>query len=261
MLTKKRILSINVSYGQYKDFVETIFDYSSKKMSKYVCLANVHMLVEARLSKEFQQVVNEADIVAPDGMPIAKSLGLLYNIKQQRVDGAGLMQNILAECAERDQSVYFYGGTEEILVNTEKYLKIKYPALKISGMCSPPFRALTSTEKNNIIRDITSLGPNLVFVVLGCPKQEAWMNEMKGKIPALMVGIGGALPLMIGIIRRAPLWVQKIGMEWFFRFMQEPARLFKRYSITNTIFIWLLLVELFKKHILRKPDRLTTVYS
>lgn len=250
MLTKKRILSINVSSGSYEDFIETIFDYSENKTSSYVCLANVHMLVEAHNSAKFQNVINSADIVAPDGMPIAKSLGLFHDIKQDRVDGMGLMENLLARCADRNQSVYFYGGTPQMLDNTRAYLDSKYPGLKIAGMYSPPFRDLTAGEKALVINDITQSGANLVFVVLGCPKQEAWMKEMKGAIPAVMLGIGGALPMMIGTVRKAPRWMQKIGMEWFFRLMQEPGRLFKRYAITNTVFIYLVIMEMLKKRII-----------
>jgi len=250
MLTKKRILSINVSSGSYENFLETIFDYSEHKKSSYVCLANVHMLVEAHNSEKFQRVVNGADIVAPDGMPIAKSLGLFHDIKQERVDGMGLMENLLARCAERKQSVYFYGGTDEMLKNTKDYLGKKYPDITIAGMYSPPFRELTTTEKTSVIDSIAQSGANLVFVVLGCPKQEAWMNEMKGKIPAVMLGVGGALPMMIGTVRKAPKWVQKIGMEWFFRLMQEPRRLFKRYAVTNTTFIFLVIMEMLKKRMM-----------
>jgi N-acetylglucosaminyldiphosphoundecaprenol N-acetyl-beta-D-mannosaminyltransferase len=257
MLTKKRVLSINVSSGSYEDFVETIFDYSEHKLSSYVCLANVHMLVEAHNSKKFQDIVNGADIVAPDGMPIAKSLGLFHDIKQDRVDGMGLMENLLARCVDKGQSVYFYGGTPQMLSNTQSYLGSKYPGLKVVGMYSPPFRDLTTQEKTSVIENITQSGANLVFVVLGCPKQEAWMNEMKGKLPAVMLGIGGALPMMIGTVKRAPKWMQKIGMEWFFRLIQEPRRLFKRYAVTNTMFIALVIIEMLKKR--REPAKIATV--
>ncbi len=247
MLTRKHVLSIDVSSGSYEDFVETIFEYSSTRQSKYVCLANVHMLVEAYNSPKFQNVVNGADIVAPDGMPIAKSLGLFYHIKQQRVDGMGLMQNLLAQCAARGQSVYFYGGTSEMLGDTRAYLLAKYPRLKIAGMYAPPFKELSTAEKASVVCDINQSGANLVFVVLGCPKQEAWMNEMKGKISAVMLGIGGALPMMIGWLKKAPKWLQNIGMEWFYRLLQEPKRLFKRYAVTNTKFIYLVLMELLSR--------------
>ena len=246
MLTKKRILSINVSSGAYEDFVETIFDNSSNNNSKYLCLANVHMLVEAQNSPKFRQVVNSADIVAPDGMPIAKSLGVFHDIKQQRIDGLGLMQNLLAQCTERNQSVYFYGGTTGMLSKAEAFLHDKYPGLKIAGSYSPPFRNLTEAEKAEVANNITVSGANLVFVALGCPKQEAFMNEMRGKIPAVMLGIGGALPMMIGTVKRAPKWMQKISMEWLYRLMQEPARLFKRYAVTNTQFLFMVIKEMLK---------------
>ena len=106
-------------------------------------------------------------------------------------------------------------------------------------MYSPPFRQLTSAEENNIIENINRSGAKLVFVILGCPKQERWMASAKGRVNAFMIGVGGSLPVMIGLQKRAPRWMQTAGLEWFFRLSQEPGRLFKRYAVTNTFFIYL----------------------
>jgi N-acetylglucosaminyldiphosphoundecaprenol N-acetyl-beta-D-mannosaminyltransferase len=114
-------------------------------------------------------------------------------------------------------------------------------------MYSPPFRKLTKAEDEEVVKKINSSGAALVYVVLGCPKQEKWMASMKGRIHAEMVGIGGALHVMIGLQKRAPMWMQKAGLEWFFRFSQEPKRLFKRYAVTNTRFLIMLTKELLKR--------------
>ncbi|MGV3704160.1 MAG: WecB/TagA/CpsF family glycosyltransferase [Arcticibacter sp.] len=248
MLPKKTILSINVSQGKYPEFVDNIVELAQGRVSSYVCVANVHMLVEAHQSKAFQKIVNDADIVTPDGMPLAKCFQLLHQQPQDRVDGMSLLPALLEEASKSGLSVYFYGGSQKMINETTKYLGNTYPSLNIAGAYSPPFRALTEDEKDNIAARITASEANLVFVVLGCPKQEKWMNEMKGKIPAVMIGIGGALPVLIGMQRRAPEWMQKNSLEWLYRLMQEPKRLFKRYFSTNSTFLYLLAKEKITVH-------------
>lgn len=243
MLPKKRILSINVSQGKYPQFVDNIIELAGSRQSSYVCVANVHMLVEAHQSRAFQKVVNGADIVTPDGMPLAKCFQILHRQRQDRVDGMSLLPALLEEAGNKGLSVYFYGGSQKMIDETTTYLLDNYPSLKVAGAYSPPFRPLSENEKNNIANNISASGANIVFVVLGCPKQEKWMHEMKGKIPAVMIGIGGALPVLIGMQRRAPEWMQKNSLEWFYRFMQEPKRLFKRYFSTNSTFLYLLAKE------------------
>ncbi|WP_407430431.1 WecB/TagA/CpsF family glycosyltransferase [Arcticibacter sp.] len=243
MLPKKRILSINISQGKYSRFVDSIVELASNRTSSYVCVANVHMLVEAHQSRAFQNVVNSADIVTPDGMPLAKCFKILYRQRQDRVDGMSLLPALLEEADNKNLSVYFYGGSQQMINKTTDYLADIYPSLKIAGAYSPPFRPLSENEKNNVASTIIASGANIVFVVLGCPKQERWMHEMKGKIPGVMIGIGGALPVLIGMQSRAPEWMQKNSLEWFYRFMQEPKRLFKRYFSTNSTFLYLLAKE------------------
>ena len=247
MLPKKRIISIDVSNGTYNQFVGAIMEYAKAKISSYVCVANVHMLLEAHESKEFQGVVNSADIVTPDGMPLAKSFDFLYKQKQDRVDGMSLLPRLLSESEKDGLSVYFFGGAQSTLDATSDFIKVNYPQLKVAGLFSPPFRPLTEEEKIGIAKKITDSGANMVFVVLGCPKQEKWMAEMKGKIPAIMLGIGGALPVLVGQQKRAPQWMQKSSLEWLYRLAQEPRRLFKRYFTTNTKFIYLITKEILRK--------------
>lgn len=240
-MNKKRFLSLNISIGSYADFIAGITDLALRRQSSYVCVANVHMLVEAHSDPSFADVVNGADIVTPDGMPLARGLKKVYGINQDRVAGMDLLPDLLAEAQSKHIPVFFYGGTNEMLDKTTAYIRQHYPRLHISGTYSPPFRGLTQEEYNEIASDINSRHPGIVFVVLGCPKQERWMALMKNKINACMLGIGGALPVLVGLQKRAPVWMQKNHMEWLFRLMQEPRRLFKRYFITNSIFIGLVL--------------------
>lgn len=243
MLNSRHLISLSISLSDYPDFVNQIIKLAISQLSSYVCVANVHMLVEAYQNQEFSQVVNEADIVTPDGVPLTWGLNLLHKIKQDRVAGMDLLPDLLEKAFEHNISTYFYGGTQEMLNKTKEYIKQFHPALKVAGMYSPPFRNLTLAEEEDIITNINSSGANLVFVALGCPKQEKWMASMKGKINACMVGIGGALPVLIGIQKRAPKWMQTIGLEWLYRLCQEPQRLFKRYAVTNSIFLYLLFKE------------------
>jgi len=239
----KKLISINISLGIYNEFIDRFISLAKSEMSSYVCVANVHMLIEAYKDNDFQKVVNCADIVTPDGMPLAKGLRFLYGIRQSRVAGMDILPALLAEAEKQNLSVYFYGGTQETLDATKEFCEQRFPDLKIVGMHSPPFRELTETETEAIIHQINKARPHFVFVALGCPKQEKWMAAMKGKISACMLGIGGALPVMIGLQKRAPLWMQKCGLEWFFRLLQEPRRLFRRYFITNSVFIYLIIRE------------------
>jgi N-acetylglucosaminyldiphosphoundecaprenol N-acetyl-beta-D-mannosaminyltransferase len=243
---KKRLLSIDLTTGPYQSFVSTIASLAAKRESSYVCVANVHMLVEASKDKEFANVVNGADVITPDGMPLAKSLKLLMGIKQERVAGMDLLPDLLEKCAQDNLSVYFYGGTPEILKVTRAFVATNFPSLQVKNYDSPPFREMTTSEMNETAARINDSGANMVVVILGCPKQERWMSRMKGKINACMIGVGGALPVMVGIKKRAPMWMQRAALEWLYRFMQEPTRLGPRYFKTNFAFISLLFFTLMK---------------
>ena len=246
-MNKLNVFSIPVSTAPYADFITEITDAAVAKRSEYVCLANVHMLVEAYRNKEFATVVRNANSVTPDGKPLCWALRVLYGIKQDRVAGVDLTQDLLQAASQKSIRVYFYGGTQDVLWKAEEFFKTQYPALQLAGTYSPPFRALTPAEEEGVAQRINNSGAGLVFVVLGCPKQERWMASMQGKINAVCVGIGAALPVMMGIYKRAPKWVRNAGLEWAFRLTQEPKRLFKRYLVSNSVFLYLLLKACFRK--------------
>jgi len=243
----KTLVDVPICLGKYEDFVDSIIGMASTRVSSYVCVLNVHMLVEAYFKDSFKEIIQNADIIVPDGMPITWALRFLNGTKQERVAGMDLLPSLLQKVEQKDLSVYFYGGTDNLLNKTKKVMKSRYPSLRVAGFKSPPFRKLSEKEDQAVVESINASGANIVFVVLGCPKQEKWMSSMKGKINAVMIGIGGALPVMVGLQRRAPEWMQEIGMEWLYRLYMEPRRLFKRYAITNTIFFYLISKELLKK--------------
>jgi len=245
-MKRHSLINFSITLGSYLTILEKIIDLSRYKISSIIYVANVHMYIEAFKNKNFLEIVNSADIVLPDGKPLSWGLKLLYGIKQDRIAGMDILPQLLYELSQHNLSVFFYGGTQNMLDTTGDYLKCHLPQLKIAGSYSPPFHSLTDLEEKDIIHKINNSLPAIVFVILGCPKQEKWMASMKGKINAVMIGIGGALPVMIGSQKRAPKWMQNSGLEWFYRFKQEPRRLFKRYLITNTLFICILLKEYIK---------------
>ena len=210
------------------------------------------MTVEAYDDREFAGIVNRASIVTPDGMPLVKMFRYLYGERQERVAGMDLMPDLLKSAAEENVSVFFYGSTEEMLGIVRKRAEELYPNLNVAGTLSPPFRELTAEEKESVTDNINNSGAGLIFVSLGCPKQERWMSEMTDKINGVMVGVGGAFSVFAGIQNRAPGWMQKLSLEWLFRFIKEPGRLWKRYLYTNSKFIFLAISEVFKKRILRR---------
>jgi N-acetylglucosaminyldiphosphoundecaprenol N-acetyl-beta-D-mannosaminyltransferase len=250
-LDNRYLLNTPISTGSYATFVKHILFLGERSISSYICVMNVHMLIEARNDIGFKNVIKNADIVTPDGMPLAKGLELLYGTPQDRVAGMDLLPDLLSAAEKAGLKVYFYGGTPEMQKRTEEYVQRTYPLLKTTGFHSPPFRPLTVEEEEKVVNMINNSETNLVFVALGCPKQEKWMAGMKGRIHACMVGIGGALPVMIGLQERAPVWMQKYSLEWLYRLYQEPERLWKRYFYTNSLFLALFVREYVKVKILR----------
>ncbi len=242
-MAQQKLISINISLGSYQQIVADIISLAKKRYSSYVCVANVHMCIEAYNSKEFANIVNSADIVTADGKPLCVGLKLINGIDQERVAGMDLTPSLLKEAELNNIKVFLYGSTDEVLDKIQKVAKEKYPNLAIVGAISPPFRVLSEAEIANDINTINDSGAGLVLVALGCPKQERWMYSMKGKIQGVMVGVGGAFPVFAGIQPRAPKWMQDYSLEWLHRLSQDPKRLFKRYFVTNSLFISLLIKE------------------
>lgn len=253
-INRRNVMNFDISLGSYTSFINEIISLAKLKTSHQICIANVHMFIEAYRDAELLKIIKNSCIITPDGRPLVWSLRLLYGIKQERVSGMDLLPDLLNRVIHEKLSVFFYGGSEELLDTLYEYLNMAYPSIKLAGYYSPPFRELAENEKIEIAEMINKSNASIVFVVLGCPKQERWMAAMKGRINATMVGIGGALAVMVGEKRRAPKWMQTYGLEWLFRFYQEPIRLFKRYTFTNFFFLYLILKELIKVKLLRHSN-------
>ena len=249
---KKVLLKTNISANlSYSDAVMELVRLSELPQGSYVCLVNVHMLIEAKDSAAFQNVVNSADLALPDGMPIAKSIKILHGIPQERIAGMDLMDSILAVSETLGKKVFLYGSTEDVLLRLSQKATSEYPELNISYY-SPPFRKLSDAEDTQILKTINKCNPDFVLVALGCPKQEIWMHKHKNSIASCLVGLGGAFPVYSGDVTRAPEWMQKNGLEWFYRLCKEPKRLWKRYTYTNTKFLLLLCWQFIRIKVLKE---------
>lgn len=238
---RKRILSLELSTYSYQGSLRKIMDWAKEKRSAYVCFSNVHMTIEAWDDKNFANQVNSADLVCADGMPLVEAIKKVYKKSVERVAGMDMMPSVLEKAEAEHQSVYFYGSTDEMLEKIVLEAKRKYPNLPIAGKLSPPFRALSKAEESKIISDINASGASIVFVALGCPKQEKWMAKHSPQINAVLLGVGGAFPVFAGVQDRAPTWMRNFSLEWMYRLYQDPKRLFKRYFYTNSKFIFLLM--------------------
>lgn len=251
---KRKLLTSLISAGSFNDFVNHIFWLTENRSSSYVCFANAHMLVEAYKDKEFNQLLNNADVATPDGGPLSKLMKLLYGQEQDRVAGMDVLPRLLQEAAARGKSVYFYGSTDQVLEAVVAKAKNDLPELQVAGYYSPPFRKLTKDEDEAIVKKINDTNPDLVFVALGCPKQERWMADHKGKVKACMLGVGQAYMTYANLEKRLPEWARNLSLEWTYRLWQEPRRLWKRYLVTNSVFLYLSL-----KLLLRSRTRRLTL--
>lgn len=227
------IAAINMDW--LLDFTNT---HVKELSGDYICVANVHTTVTASDDPEYLAVQNGGIMAIPDGGPLS-SVGRKRGAENmERTTGPSYMGEILKISTEKGYRHYFYGSTPETLEKLKENLSRDYPGIQIVGMYSPPFRTLTDDEDKEIISTINEANPDFLWIGLGAPKQEKWMAAHQGKVKGLMVGVGAAFDYFAGNIERAPEWMQKANLEWVYRLLQDPKRLFKRYLVTNTKFIW-----------------------
>ena len=210
----------------------------------YICAANVHMLMEAYDSSYFGGVVDNASLVTPDGVPLVWMMRLKGARDQQRVYGPTLMLHLLEIAATEAIAVGFYGGTPDVLKRLVDRMQARYVGLIVKFAWSPPFSDMSPQEDVEVINQINQSGVRILFVGLGCPKQEIWMANHKGRVHAVMLGVGAAFDFHAGVKKQAPAWMQKIGLEWLFRLFSEPGRLWKRYLYNNPRFVVLAAADL-----------------
>ena len=215
-----------------------VLAWAHARQSRYVVLANVHVAVTASREADFGAVVAAADMTTPDGAPVAWMLRKLGNAQQERVSGPDLTWALLGRCEAEGLSVYFFGSTRETLTLLAERINVAFPKLVVAGYEAPPFRPITVEEDADSVQLINASGAGLVFVGLGCPKQEHWMLAHRGRVHAVMLGVGAAFDFRAGTVSRAPAWMRENGLEWLHRLLSEPKRLWRRYLITNSLFIF-----------------------
>lgn len=232
------IMGVNIA-AINMEWILKFTDENIKDLSgDYMCVSNVHTIVTSYEDPSYCEVQNGGIMAIPDGGPLS-TVGRKRGFKDmKRTTGPSYMGEVLKISAEKGYRHYFYGSTEETLVKLQKVLKHDYPGIQIAGMYSPPFRPLTKEENQLVVERINKTKPDFVWIGLGAPKQEHWMAEHQGNIRGFMVGVGAGFDYFAGNIRRAPKWMQKRNLEWLFRLVQDPKRLFNRYWHTNTKFIW-----------------------
>ena len=212
------------------DTLEVIRGIIASGLPHYAATANVDFVVQARGDLELRRILTEADLVLCDGMPLVWASGFLGRKLPERVTGSDLVPLLLAEAAREGWRVFFLGGTEESIAGAAQNVQAQHPALKLVGAYSPPFRSLLEMDHEAIVQRVKAAKPDLLFVAFGCPKQEKWINMhfRRAGVP-LSIGVGATIDFLAGTVRRAPVWMQRSGLEWVFRWLQEPRRLFRRY--------------------------------
>ena len=232
------ILNIRIAITSYDDASASILQWTTNPVSRYVCVSNVHMCMEAFDNYDFCRVVNNADLVVPDGLPLVWALKSLGAKHASHVRGSDLLLRLCGEAQKRNIPIGLYGGTSNSLTDFMGFLKNEFPDLKIPFFNSPPFRELSQEEEANYVNEINASGVRILFVGIGCPKQENWMAEHRDKLCCVMVGVGAAFDFFSGRKKHAPRWMQQAGLEWMFRLVSDPRRLWKRYLKHNPRFVY-----------------------
>ncbi len=236
---KHPILGINIHAVDYEAAVSTVVKAAESGAPCSVSALAVHGVMTGHADDVHRRRLNALDLVVPDGQPVRWALNWLHGIKlDDRVYGPDLTLYLIEAAAERGIPIYFYGSTEETLAALKSNLLNKYPDLKIVGSRPSRFRKLTAPEKEEVVHEIKASGAKIVFVGLGCPRQEVWAYEYRDDLSIPLIAVGAAFDFHAGTLPQAPSWMQKRGLEWLYRLVQEPSRLWKRYLILNPAYLW-----------------------
>lgn len=242
-----RVIGAPIDAIDWETAIFRIAHWASTRESRVVCICNAHSAVTYRRDPDFAHVIENADMATPDGAPLAWLLRKIGVEDQERINGPDLMWKYCHQAETTGERTFLYGSSQITLDRLKKKLSKSFPNLVVAGAYSPPFRELTSDEDDQIVQAINNSRANVVWVSLGCPKQEKWMHEHRGRINAVMIGVGAAFDYHAESIKRAPLWMQRNGLEWLHRLASEPKRLWKRYLVTNSLFVWYATLQLWSR--------------
>ena len=257
---KKPIVGVSISATAYDEVLDVVAGWVEMRRAaptaepgRYICVTSVHGVISAVFDPEIREILNGADIATPDGMPLVWAMRSFGVSEQTRVYGPTLMLKACKRAAETGQRIFLYGGQDDTLELLERNLLAQFPQLTIAGKYAPPFRPLTPAESTHVVELIRTSNSDLVFVGLSTPKQERWMVQHRDRLPGVvMFGVGAAFNFHAGTVKQAPGWMQQSGLEWLFRLLAEPRRLWKRYLFITPLFLPLWALQ--KLRILRYPE-------
>jgi N-acetylglucosaminyldiphosphoundecaprenol N-acetyl-beta-D-mannosaminyltransferase len=238
------VLGVGVDAIDMQTAVARIVDASKSRSGEYVCVTGVHGVMEAQRDPKLREILNRSLVTTPDGMPMVW-LGRLAGFRRMgRVYGPELMLEICRASVADGRTHYLYGGNNGVANELADRLRERVPGIRIVGTFTPPFRPLNADEELQLSQELEGLQPDFFWVGLSTPKQERFMAQYRGRLPAkVMLGVGAAFDMHSGRTKQAPSWMQRAGLEWLFRLLQEPRRLFKRYAVNNPTFVWRVLQQ------------------
>jgi N-acetylglucosaminyldiphosphoundecaprenol N-acetyl-beta-D-mannosaminyltransferase len=240
-LKKYSVFGLNYSITNYREASDLIIRHACVRNSFTVAALPVHGLIESYKYERYRKVANNIDMVVPDGFPIIWALNRMYNLNlKERICGMDLTLHVLEKASKLSLKVFLYGSYETTIQKFSEFINKRYPGVTICGTHPDRFRESTPEEDLLDIETINKSGAQIVLVGRGCPRQEYWIDAHKNKINAAMMAIGGAFDVHSQTIKRAPKWMRDRGLEWFYRLMAEPGRMWKRYLFTNSLYIFLM---------------------
>ncbi|WP_328995230.1 WecB/TagA/CpsF family glycosyltransferase [Kribbella sp. NBC_01245] len=226
------VLGIHVSVTTMDATVDTFGQWIAAGERHLVCVSDMNALLHARADEQLTKVYNTSGLTLADGMPLVWAGKMAGFPTMERVCGPDLIERVMSEAVERGWSQYFYGGADGVAELLRDNFTAKHPGLKVAGVYSPPYRALTEAEDDEIVDRLNAAAPDIIWVGLGAPKQERWMAEHRARLNApVLIGVGAAFDFHTGRLDRAPRWMQRSGLEWAFRLAKEPRRLWRRYVL------------------------------
>ena len=255
MIEGVNILGVQFSNLDEPELVALLDDRISKARKTQVCFVPTNSILAARKSQFVMDVYNSADVVMCDGVPVKWAAGFLGTPLKERLTGFDFFPHFIQHCAEKNYSVYFMGAKEGVALQLAEKYQLLYPSIRIAGYSTPPFAAVFSKEQNDAIcADINAANPHVLFVSLTAPKQDIWIHQQLHQLNIkLAIGVGAAFDSEAGSLQRAPMLMQRIGLEWLYRFIQEPRRMFRRYFIEAPLFIPLVMFQ-FCSTIFHRPN-------
>lgn len=237
-LVETSLFDVRLVSSDTSSATKFVLSSAASGVSGYVCVANVDMVTRARRDSKLLSIMCQATTVVTDGLPLVWALKAKGLKDSARVYGPGLMLSLCAQAAQDKMPIFLYGGTAHELGLLQVALLRRFPALIIAGAISPPLLPADPPFDVATMQTINGSGARLIFVGLGCPKQEYWMNTHAPQLHCLAIGVGLAFAQIAGTKAAAPVWMQHNGLEWLFRLIQEPRRLWARYLVGNSLFVW-----------------------